>query len=52
MNFLAYIFVFALFFAIAFSLYYFIRFVSSHVKAFIIRRKISKDLDTETKKDD
>lgn len=52
MNFLAYIFVLALFLFVFFSLISFLRFAYVHVKAYFIRRKLSKLSETELKKDD
>lgn len=54
MNFLAYIFVYALIAAVVFAVISLLRVAYVHIKAYVIRRKLAKfaDSETETKKDD
>lgn len=52
MKILAYLFVYALIAAVFVAVISLIRFAYIHIKAYVIRRKISKLAETETKKDD
>lgn len=52
MKILAYIFVYALIAAVLFAVISCIRVAYVHIKAYFIRRKLSKLADTEQKKDD
>lgn len=52
MKFLAYLFVYSLIAVVLFAVISLIRFVYVRVKAYVIRRKLSKLAETETKKDD
>lgn len=52
MKFLAYLFVYALIAAVILAVIYLIRVVYVHIKAYVIRRKLAKLADSETKKDD
>lgn len=51
MTFISYFFLLALFVVVFFSLISFLRFAYVHIKAYILRRKFSKLVDSE-KKDD
>lgn len=52
MKILAYIFVYSLIAAVIFAVISLIRFAYVRVKAYVIRRKLAKLAETETKKDD
>ena len=52
MKFLAYFFVYALIAAVVFAVISLIRLAYVHIKAYMMRRKLSKLAETETKKDD
>lgn len=52
MKFLAYLFVYALIAAVLFAVISLVRLAYVHIKAYVIRRKLSKLAETETKKDD
>ena len=52
MKTLAYIFVYALIVAVVCAVISLIRLAYVHIKAFLMRRKLSKLAETETKKDD
>ena len=52
MKVIAYLFVYALIAAVLFAVISLIRFAYVHIKAYIIRRRLAKLADSETKKDD
>lgn len=52
MKFLAYIFVCVFLAVVFYAVISFIRFAFVHIKAYVIRRKLSKFTETEKKKDD
>ena len=52
MKILAYIFVYSIIAAVVFAVISLIRLAYVHIKAYLIRRKLSKLAETETKKDD
>ncbi len=52
MKFFSYALVYAAFCFVVYMFYKFIRFAFVRIKAYILRRKLAKLADTETKKDD
>lgn len=52
MKILAYIFVYALIVAVVFAVISLVRLAYVHIKAYVIRRKLAKLAESETKKDD
>ena len=52
MKILAYIFVYSIIAAVVFAVISLIRFAYVHFKAYVIRRKLAKLAESETKKDD
>lgn len=52
MKFLAYVLVCVFFAVVFYAVISFIRFAFVHIKAYVIRRKLSKLTETEKKKDD
>lgn len=52
MKFLAYLFVYALIAVVIFAVISLIRIAYIHLKAYVIRRKLAKLAESETKKDD
>lgn len=52
MKFLAFLFVFFIFVVVFYAVISFVRFAFVRFKAYIIRRKLAKLAETETKKDD
>lgn len=52
MKFLAYVLIFVFIAVVFYAVISFIRFAFVHIKAYVLRRKLSKRIESEKKKDD